>query len=83
MVLQVMQEGVPPLELPATCPEEYARLVRRCLSYNPEDRPTFTEILAELSPLLHMARIADRHLEALGSSQNVSFFSRFVRLWWN
>lgn len=58
MGLQVMQEsvpGAPAMELPATCPEEYARLVDSCLLSRPEQRPTFTEILAELTPLCHRA----------------------------
>ena len=49
----VVIEGRRP-ELPPDAPPALAALGRRCLAVNPEDRPTFAQILEELDSLRGM-----------------------------
>lgn len=55
IIMQVSQHGTRPPPLPH-CPPGMAALMERCWAQEPADRPTFTEILAELQPLLQGER---------------------------
>lgn len=69
----VVQKGLRP-EIPATCPQPIADLMRQCWTRNPVDRPPF-ELLKEQVEELYEASM--RAEEANKTPQGRGFFSKF------
>lgn len=59
-------EGMRP-EVPATCPENYAGLMQRCWANDPEERPSFKEILTELFEMKKMTDDESANMRSHGN----------------
>jgi hypothetical protein len=44
-------DGSMKLKMPSSCPNELSKLVEKCFSRNPEERPTFQGIYDSLSSM--------------------------------